>query len=317
MGILDKRIAYKPFEYPGVFEFIDAINKTFWVHNEVDFTADIQDFKTKLSKEQQSSFKNNLLGIAQIEVAVKSFWGDLYKKLPKPEFNCLGATLAENEVRHSEAYSRLLEVLGYNDEFEKALNEPIFQKRVNIINDYLHNEDDIALKTLFFTLVIENCALFSQFANILAFTRFNGYMKNTSNIIAWTSLDEQVHANAGIYVLKLLKDEGIFDTSFDDIQNMVKEFIDFEIEFIDWIFKDGEPENYTKTDLINFIKNRLDESIVQLGYPKIFNITSEQLKPMIWFEEEVFANSLDDFFAKRPVEYTKHDKPITGDDLFD
>lgn len=29
-----------------------------------------------------------------------------------------------------------------------------------------------------------------------------------------------------------------------------------------------------------------------------YNITSEQYKPMIWFEEEVFANAMDDFFAK-------------------
>ena len=33
-------------------------------------------------------------------------------------------------------------------------------------------------------------------------------------------------------------------------------------------------------------------------------------------DEEILANSLDDFFAKRPVEYTKHDKSITADDLF-
>ena len=38
---------------------------------------------------------------------------------------------------------------------------------------------------------------------------------------------------------------------------------------------------------------------------------------MTWFEEEVFANSLDDFFAKRPVDYTKHDKSITANDLFE
>ena len=37
---------------------------------------------------------------------------------------------------------------------------------------------------------------------------------------------------------------------------------------------------------------------------------------MKWFEEEVFANELDDFFAKRPTAYTKHDKPITKNDLF-
>jgi hypothetical protein len=26
-----------------------------------------------------------MIAIAQIEVAVKTFWGDLYKRLPKPE----------------------------------------------------------------------------------------------------------------------------------------------------------------------------------------------------------------------------------------
>ena len=49
---------------------------------------------------------------------------------------------------------------------------------------------------------------------------------------------------------------------------------------------------------------------------RLYNITSEQYRPMAWFEEEVFANSLDDFFAKRPTEYTKYDKSITENDLF-
>ena len=29
MGIFDKRISYKPFEYPEVLQFVDAINKSF------------------------------------------------------------------------------------------------------------------------------------------------------------------------------------------------------------------------------------------------------------------------------------------------
>ena len=40
MGIFDYRRNYKPFEYPEVTDFTDAINKSFWVHSEVDFTDD-------------------------------------------------------------------------------------------------------------------------------------------------------------------------------------------------------------------------------------------------------------------------------------
>ena len=68
--------------------------------------------------------------------------------------------------------------------------------------------------------------------------------------------------------------------------------------------------------MLNFMKYRIGEVLVKLGFNKLFNISYEQYKPMAWFEEEVFANELDDFFAKRPTAYTKHDKPITKNDLF-
>ena len=77
MGIFDKRIGYKPFEYPEVLQFIDAINKSLWVHSEVDFTADIQDFRAHLTPIEQEVVKRSLLSIAQIEVGVKTFWGNL------------------------------------------------------------------------------------------------------------------------------------------------------------------------------------------------------------------------------------------------
>ena len=108
MSIFTKRINYKPFEYPEVLEFTNAINKSFCVHSEVDFTADVQDFHSHLSPLEQEIVKRSLLAIAQIEVSVKTFWGNLYTHLPKPEFNGLGSTFAECEFRHSEAYSRLL-----------------------------------------------------------------------------------------------------------------------------------------------------------------------------------------------------------------
>jgi len=202
MGIFDKRENYKPFEYPEVMEFVNAMHKSFWVHSEVEFTADIQDFKSNLSTVEQEAVKRALLGIAQVEVSVKTFWGDLYDLFPKPEFNGLGATFAECEFRHSEAYARLLEVLGYNNEFENLLEVPIFKERNNILKEYLaKNRENAMERILFFTLIIENASLFSQFATILSFTRFKGYLKNVANIIAWTSIDEQLHANAGIYIL--------------------------------------------------------------------------------------------------------------------
>lgn len=324
MGLFEKRINYKPFEYPEVLQFTDSINRTFWVHSEVDFTADTQDFHSHLTPKERNAVKRSLLAIAQIEVAVKSFWGNLYHHFPKPELNGLGSTFAECEFRHSEAYSRLVEVLGYNNEFENLVEVPVIKERIEYLTRALSttssaDKREYSMALVLFTILIENVSLFSQFAIILAFPRFKGWMKNVSNIIAWTSIDEQVHANAGIYLVNKIREEYpemLNDDTVHRIEQMVRESIRVEERIIDWIFEEGELEIIRRQDLINFIKFRVDESLEKIGVPLQFHISAEQYRPMKWFEEEVFANSLDDFFAKRPVDYTKHDKSITAADLF-
>lgn len=324
MSIFTKRINYKPFEYPEVLDFVNAINKGFWVHSEVDFTADVQDFHSHLNANEQEVVKRALLAIAQIEVNVKTFWGDLYRHLPKPEFNGLGSTFAECEFRHSEAYSRLLEVLGYNNAFTRIIEIPAIRKRIEYLSTALQNaksdnQKEYLESLILFTILIENVSLFSQFAIILSFSRYEGVMKNVSNIIGWTSIDEQLHANAGIYIINKIHEE--FPEYFDDesikrIYQIVEESIAIEEEILDWIFETGELEHISKENLLNFMKFRLDDSLEKIQLKKIYHIKNEDYQPMLWFEEEIYANTLDDFFAKRPVEYTKHDKPFSADDLF-
>ncbi|WP_236973471.1 ribonucleotide-diphosphate reductase subunit beta [Membranihabitans maritimus] len=324
MGIFDKRLQYKPFEYPEIFQFTEAINKSFWVHSEVDFTADVQDFHSHLSNPERNAIKNSLLAIAQIEVAVKSFWGNLYHHLPKPEMNGLGATFAECEFRHSEAYSRLVEVLGYNNQFVHLIEVPVIRERIEYLSEALKTAKSIdkkeyTLSLIMFSILIENVSLFSQFAIILSFTRFKGLMKNVSNIIAWTSVDEQIHANAGIFLINKIREEYpelIDEETLKKIVGMVHKSIEVETRILDWIFSEGDLETVKKEDLVNFMKFRADDSLKKINMKPQFNITAEEIKPMLWFEEEVFANSLDDFFAKRPVDYTKHDKSISALDLF-
>ncbi len=324
MGLFDKRTEYKPFEYPDVLQFTEAINKSFWVHSEVDFTADTQDFHSHLSIAEQTAVRRSLLAIAQVEVAVKSFWGNLYHHFPKPEMNGLGATFAECEFRHSEAYSRLLTVLGYDDQFESLLQVPVMKERVAYLSAALENakssdRKQYVVSLILFSILIENVSLFSQFAIILAFTRFKGLMKNVSNIIAWTSVDEQIHANAGIFLVNKLKKEypELFTTETSDrIYTIVKQSIDTEGRILDWIFSEGDIGIVKKHDLVNFMKRRADDSLQRIGMSPLFEVGAVDSAAMLWFEEEVFSNSLDDFFAKRPVEYTKFDKSISATDLF-
>lgn len=322
MSIFQKRVNFKPFEYPEILQFSDMINKTFWTHDEVEFTADLQDFKVNLKSHEQEAIKRCLLGIAQIEVAVKTFWGDIYKYFPKPEINIVGSTFAHNESIHSLAYAKLLEVLGYDKDFENILDIPIFKKKIELSEKSLSKDKSIIEKLLYFTIVIENSSLFSQFATILSFTRFKGYLKNTSNIISWTSVDENIHKETGIWFINKMREEkvSVIDLNEDFINetflNQIRDYMKLEEEFIDWIFEKGELEFFTKENLLDFMKHRVDESLKAINLPTLFNVSNDRLQPMNWFNEEIYSNELDDFFAKRPTAYTKHDKSITSNDLF-
>ena len=106
------------------------------------------------------------------------------------------------------------------------------------------------------------------------------------------------------------------DADIEAIYDLVDESIEMESNILDWIFEQGELDKISKKNLLDFMKYRVDDSLKKIGMKTRYNITPEDYKPMIWFEEEVFANSMDDFFAKRPVDYTKHDKSITANDLF-
>lgn len=324
-NIFEKRIAYKPFEYPEVMDFINAINQTFWVHSEVDFTGDLQDFKVNFSETEKNAVKNTLIAIAQIEVSVKTFWGNLYQNLPKPEINGLGSTFAECEFRHSEAYSRLLDVLGFQNAFEQALQEPILQQRIAFLNNpnrvssIQNSERAFALQLVIFSLLVENVSLFSQFATILSFTHFKGLLKNTSNIIAWTSKDEQIHANAGIYLFNQIMKENpdwLDDKMINIIEQTAYESIEQEAKILDWIFEAGELDLITKSQLLNFMKQRVNQSLEEIHLRPIFEIDTNLSNQMNWFEEEVFAQAHDDFFAKRPVDYSKHNQSFSVNDLF-
>ena len=167
-NIFEPRINFKPFEYPEVTPYKDAINHSYWLVSEWNFISDVQDFNVKLENTEREVLKRAVLAISQIEISVKRFWTNLGNKLPKPEFEQVGVTFGESEVRHSDAYSHLLEILGLNDEFTQLLQVPEIQGRVEYLTKYLKgaaasSNESFTLALTLFAIFIENVSLFSQF----------------------------------------------------------------------------------------------------------------------------------------------------------
>jgi len=322
--IFERRISLKPYEYPQLYEYVPAIRHSYWIHTEFNFTSDIQDFKTRLDPIERSAIKNTMLAISQIEVAVKNFWGDLHMRMPKPEIGAVGSTFAESEVRHADAYSHLLEILGLNKEFKALKKKPVIMKRVQYLEAALRNSksddnEEYAEAVLLFSLFIEHVSLFSQFLIIMAFNKHKNMLKGVSNVVEATSKEEQIHGDFGIDLILILKEEHPewFTPEYhDNIQKLCKTAYEAEVNLVNWIFEEGELDFLPKAVINEFLKNRFNKSLKSIGVAEVFEVNEELVRETEWFDDEIIGTKHGDFFVKRSVNYSKRTQSITSDDLF-
>jgi ribonucleoside-diphosphate reductase beta chain len=320
--IFRKRVNLKPYEYPQLVEYTNAIRHSYWVHTEFNYSSDIQDMKVNMKPEEVEIVKKAMLAISQIEVAVKSFWVKIGDRFPKPEVMSVGVTFGESEVRHADAYSNLLEIMGLNEEFEKVIEVPAIKKRIAYLEQSLSgsvDNKDYFHKIILFSMFIENVSLFSQFLIIMAFNKHKNTLKGISNAVEATSKEEDIHARFGFELVNIIKDENpewFNKDSISEINRTCREAYKAEAAIIDWIYNDYDLDFLPKESVKEFLKQRFNESLIAIGMKPLYDVNKELLKNTDWFMEEVLSTKNVDFFVKRSTAYSKKTKAFTEDDLF-
>jgi len=323
-NIFEPRINLKPYEYPQLIEYQHAIQHSYWLHTEFNYTADIQNFNVDVSDKERNAIKNAMLAIAQVEVAVKNFWGDLHNRMPKPEVGAVGSTFAGNEVIHHDAYSHLLEILGLNDEFSKIKDIPVLNERVKYLTDATRltkseSNRDFTQSLILFSLFIEYVSLFSQFLIIMSFNKHKNIFKGISSVIEATSKEEQIHGMFGTELINIIKTENP-EWFTEELEEQVLEAClnayESEEKVIDWILEDGELDFLPKDTIKEFIKDRFNLALQGIGFKKVFDVDEDIVESTDWFTDELIGTKHGDFFVKRSINYNKRSKSITPDDLF-
>lgn len=322
--IFKERKEYKPFEYKELEDFVSSIHKSFWIVDEFNTSSDVQEFKTQLSKVEQEIIKRTLLAISQIEVSVKKFWARIGDDLPKPEIYDVGFAFADSEVRHAQAYSKLLEVLGFNEAFQNLMTTEAMAGRINYLDKYLSKNSEnrqqyFVYRLALFALFVENVSLFSQFAIMESFKKHKNLLKAVSNIVEATKSEETVHFLFGVKLINLIKEEhpSWFGADFYEFINKAcKKAYKAESKILEWIFENGELSFLSKDSLDNFIKDRFNESIEAIGGSSLFTVDNNKLASLQWFKDEISGYIRNDFFNTQSTNYSKKTASITEDDLF-
>lgn len=316
MSLLTPRATYAPFEYDQAYRYWELQQQSHWLHSEIAMASDINDWKMNLTDSERNVAGHILKGFTQSEVFIQEYWSQMVAKwFKKPEIQMMAASFASMESIHAVAYAYLNQSLGLEN-FSAFLHEPTAKAKIDrLIATKGKTKEEIATSLAIFSAFNEGVNLFSSFAILLNFSRFNK-MKGLGQIIAFSIKDESLHSEAGCWLFRTVISE--FPEIWTDqlktiIYQAARDTVDLEDAFIDKTFELGDVEGLTTKDMKNFIRHRGNTKLEDLGLKKNWkNIDKEAIKRMEWFDVLSGGVSHSDFFASRISDYSKGNVDFTG-----
>ena len=313
-SLLRERIIYKPFEYQEAYEYWLKQQQAHWLHTEVPMMSDLNDWKQNLNETEKNIIGAILKGLAQTETIVNDYWSGLVTKwFRKPEVIMMATTFGAFETIHAEAYSLLNETLGLEDFSEFLEDETTMAKIENLmsVRDSFNGEKnlhEIAKSLAIFSAFTEGVNLFSSFAVLLSF-KMRNKLKGVGQIVEWSIRDESLHSEAGCWLFRTLVAENP-ELKTKELEAAINEAallsLQLELDFIRKCYELGDLEGCSQYDLENFIKNRINTKLGDLGYKGIIgNIDMTAVERMKWFDALSAGKQHTDFFANRVTNYSK------------
>lgn len=309
MTLLIPRPTYAPFEYPQAYKYWELQQQSHWLHSEISMASDISDWKTLLTETEKNVIGHILKGFTQSEVFIQEYWGQMVGKwFKKPEIQMMAATFSAFESIHAVAYAYLNQSLGLED-FDSFLHEPTAKAKIDrLISTKGKTKEEIARSLAIFSAFNEGVNLFSSFAVLLNFSRFNK-LKGVGQMIAFSIKDESLHSDAGCWLFRTLIEEFpdlMTDTLKEEIYEAARTTVDLEDAFISKAFEYGTIEGICEKDLKTFIRFRTNTKLGDLGLKKVWkNLDKQALERMEWFDILSAGVSHADFFAVRVSDYAK------------
>ena len=322
MGLFDKRIPYKPFEYPEYYtEGWLKQAQAFWLHTEIPMSGDVKDWNEKLNDKEKNLVGNILLGFAQTECAVSDYWTQkVVSWFPKYEIQQMAMMFGSQETIHAVAYSYLNETLGLED-YEAFLHEPATAERFdNLVAYDGDNSVGIGKSLAVFSAFAEGVSLYSAFAVLYSF-QLRNLLKGIGQQMKWSVRDESLHSKMGCQLFRHMceEDSSLLSECREDVIAAAKTMIELEEKYIDKMFEMGDIEGIKSYDLKQFIKKRTNEKLVELGYVDLgsyFAYDTKAASNLDWFYHLTGGVTHTDFFAIRPTDYSKANEGEDFEDIW-
>lgn len=316
--LLEPRVHYKPFEYPFAFEAYNHQNRIHWLPEEVPLGDDVYDFHHKLSKEEKNLLTQIFRFFVQADTDVGQSYTDKYlRAFPKPEIRMMLLSFANMESVHQHAYSLLLDTIGMPEtEYHAFLQYDVMRAKHDFLDKFsVENKREIAKSMAVISGGVEGIQLFSSFAILLNFTRFNK-MKGMGQILTWSVRDESLHVESLSKLFKIFikENRGIWKSDLkSEIYSSFEELVTQEDMFIDLAFELGGIEGLTPKDMKQYIRHIADRRLLGLSLKPIFKVKEN---PLDWLDHILNGTEFSNFFENRVTDYSKAATKGTWDDVW-
>lgn len=313
MNLTKERLAFKPFQYPWAYDYWFKQQNAHWLHTEINMQSDIKDWEENLSENEKIVIGDILKGFAQTETEVGNYWSEMIPQwFPIPEIKMMGQTFGAFETIHAVAYAYLNDTLNLDD-FEAFLKDEVTMNKLQLLMNVRYNKknasyniEEIAQSLALFSAAAEGIQLFSSFAILLSFRKSNR-LKGIGQQMIFSVRDESLHSEAGCKLFRVLCEEnyGLLSSIENSIYEGIELALKNEFTFINHIFRMGDLKTISQEQLLNFMKDRANRKLIELGLRQKYKTKSLLSDEMNWFYVTVSGEQQTDFFDNRETGYSK------------
>ena len=303
------RFTIYPIKYLDIWEAYETHKKAFWTAQEIDFTADLDDWE-KLNSDEKYFIENILAFFAGSDgIVLENLVSDFCNQIKIPEIRCFYMFQAMMENIHGEVYSLLIDTFIKDQTRKKELFNgidtiPAVSKKANWALKWINSDIPFSTRLIAFA-VVEGVFFSGSFCSIFWLKNKGKMTKALGLSNEFIARDEGLHCNFAVLLYtKYIKNKLDNETFY----KIITEAVEIEREFI----CNSLPCNLIGMNsnlMYEYIKFVADRLMVQLGHEKYYNAENP-----FSFMDTIGLEGMTNFFESRVSQYQHSSSVIKQED---
>src|SRR6187399_1310457 len=321
-------LTLRPLAYPRFFEMYRAAIRNTWTVEEVDFSTDLSDLRSKMSPSERHLVQRLIAFFATGDsIVANNLVLCLYKHINAPEARMYLSRQLYEEALHVQFYLTLLDTYVPDPEerhraFAAVENIPSIRHKAGFCLRWLDHVQSLEslvsradrkqflLNLICFAACVEGLFFFGAFAYVY-FLRSRGLLHGLAAGTNWVFRDESAHMSFAFEVVRTVRREEphLFDAEFRaDVYAMLDEAIACEVQFAEDLLGGGIA-GLSVPEVKRYLEYCADQRLATLGFEKRYG-TKNPFAFMALQDVQEVTN----FFERRVSAYQTG---VTGDVAFD